>query len=157
MSIVASGAARILAGAILVGFLGSSGVARADSKAIVVNLDRARIVKVPPGTQTMIIGNPLVADVTMLKGNVSMIVTGRSFGATNLITLDAAGNTIDETMIKVTASDQSVVVLRGNSQESDSCNPRCAPVVALGDDAKFMNDGISNAKARNGAALTGGK
>lgn len=132
-------------------------IASADTKPIVVPLDRAKIVKVPEGTQTLIIGNPLVADVTMLKSNGNMVITGRSFGATNLISLDAAGNSIDETMIKVTAGDQSLVVLRGMAQESYSCNPRCAPTVALGDDSKFMADGIGNIKSRTGAALTGGK
>ena len=35
---------------------------------VIVALDRAKMVKVPAGTQTMVIGNPLVADVTLLKG-----------------------------------------------------------------------------------------
>ena len=109
--------------------------ALADAGGIIVSLDRARIVKVPAGTQTLIIGNPLVADVTMLKGNGSMVVSGRSFGTTNLISLDASGNALDETMIKVVAGTQSLVVLRGAAQESYSCNPRCAPTVALGDDS----------------------
>lgn len=156
MSIWASVAVRSFSVALLTVAMSSS-YAIADNKPIMVALDRAKIVKVPPGVQTMIIGNPLVADVTMLKGNTSMIVTGRSFGSTNLISLDAAGNPIDESLIKVTASEQSVVVLRGTAQESYSCNPRCAPTIALGDDPKFMNDGIANVKTRNGAALTGGK
>jgi hypothetical protein len=157
MAIVPTGFRPLLAGACLAGLLGFAGIALADTKGIVVNLDRAKIVKVPQGVQTMIIGNPLVADVTMLKGNSSMIVTGRSFGSTNLITLDSSGNTIDETMIRVVANDQSLVVLRGTSQESYSCNPRCAPTVALGDDGKYMGDSLANAKTRASAALTGNK
>lgn len=115
MSIKAFVAVRSLSAALLAVAVSSTG-AFADGKAILVALDRAKIVKVPPGVQTMIIGNPLVADVTMLKGNTSMIVTGRSFGSTNLISLDAAGNPIDESLIKVTASEQSVVVLRGTAR-----------------------------------------
>ena len=152
--------ARSLAGGVALVVLGAIAPAHADSKdasSIVVTLDRARIVKVPTGTQTLIIGNPLVADVTMLKGNGSMVVTGRSFGSTNLISLDSSGNAIDETTIKVTAGSQSLVVLRGTSQESYSCTPRCAPTVALGDDTKYLSDGIANIKTRTGAALTGGK
>lgn len=157
-----SGPMRSLAGALALTLLGIAGIASAeptpvDTRPIIVALDRARIMKVPAGVQTLIIGNPLVADVTMLKGNNSMVVTGRSFGATNLIWLDAAGNAIGEAMVKVAPSDQSLVVLRGMSQESYSCNPRCSPVVALGDDAKYMNDGIANVRVRNGAALSGGK
>ena len=131
--------------------------ALADAGGIVVSLDRARIVKVPTGTQTLIIGNPLVADVTMLKGNGSMVVSGRSYGTTNLISLDSSGNAIDETTVKVIASSQSLVVLRGAAQESYSCNPRCAPTIALGDDTKYLAEGITNVKTRNGAAFSGGK
>ena len=148
--------ARSLAGGLALALLGSI-AAHADAGGIVVSLDRARIVKVPAGTQTLIIGNPLVADVTMLKGNGSMVVTGRSFGSTNLISLDSSGNAIDETTIKVVAGNQSLVVLRGTAQESYSCNPKCSPTVALGDDSKFMTDGVTNIKTRTGAALTGGK
>ena len=147
---------RSLAGGLALAVLGSM-VALADASGIVVSMDRARIVKVPTGTQTLIIGNPLVADVTMLKGNGSMVVTGRSFGSTNLISLDSSGNAIDETTIKVVAGNQSLVVLRGTAQESYSCNPRCSPTVALGDDTKFLSEGITNVKTRTGAALTGGK
>jgi hypothetical protein len=157
MSMSRSGVARVLAGALMFASTFAAGPVLADSRPISVSLDRARIVKVPQGVQTLIIGNPLIADVTMLKGNTQMIVTGRSFGSTNLISLDAAGNAIDETMIKVTAGEQSLVVLRGTSQESYACNPRCNPTIALGDDGKFMNDSIANVKTRTGAALTGGK
>ena len=147
---------RSLAGGLALAVLGSV-AGLADASGIVVAMDRARIVKVPTGTQTLIIGNPLVADVTMLKGNGSMVVSGRSFGTTNLISLDASGNAIDETTIKVIAGNQSLVVLRGTAQESYSCNPKCSPTVALGDDSKFMTDGVTNIKTRTGAALTGGK
>lgn len=147
---------RSLAGGLALAVLGSA-AALADASGIVVSMDRARIVKVPTGTQTLIIGNPLVADVTMLKGNGSMVVSGRSFGTTNLISLDASGNAIDETTIKVIAGNQSLVVLRGTAQESYSCNPKCSPTVALGDDSKYMTDGVTNIKTRTGAALTGGK
>ena len=147
---------RSLVGGLALAVLGSV-AALADASGIVVSMDRARIVKVPTGTQTLIIGNPLVADVTMLKGNGSMVVSGRSFGTTNLISLDSSGNAIDETTIKVIAGNQSLVALRGTAQESYSCNPRCSPTVALGDDTKFLTDGITNVKTRTGAALTGGK
>ena len=67
-----------------------------------VALDRAKMIKVPDGTQTMIVGNPLVADVTLLKGNGTMVLTGRSFGTTNLILLDATGTPIAESIVEVT-------------------------------------------------------
>ena len=137
--------------------LAQTGQAHAGSDTVIVSLDRAQVVKLPEGTQTLIIGNPLVADVTLLKNYNSMVVTGRSFGATNLIALDANGVPVAESIIKVKASDNALVVLRGLSQESYSCTPRCAPTVALGDEGKFMNESIGNAKSRNGASLSGNR
>lgn len=124
---------------------------------ISVALDRAKMIKVPDGTQTMIVGNPLVADVTLLKGNGSMVLTGRSFGSTNLILLDATGTPIAESLVEVTFAPGVLTMQRGSARESYSCTPRCAPSVALGDDAKFMNDAIGNVRSRSGAAASGGK
>src|SRR5260370_848145 len=42
-----------------------------------VNLDQAKIARLPEGTATLVIGNPIVADVTMLKGSGAMVVTGK--------------------------------------------------------------------------------
>ena len=119
---------------------------------ISVVLDRAKMIKVPDGTQTMIIGNPLIADVTLLKGNGSMVLTGRSFGSTNLILLDAGGTPIAESLVEVTYAPGALTLLRGGARESYSCTPRCAPSVALGDDTKFLSDTIGNIRSRSGAA-----
>ena len=145
----------LLASAILVSSAGLS--AQAGSETVMVALDRARIIRVPDGTQTLIIGNPMIADVTLLKNNHSMVITGRAFGATNLIALDGSGNPVAESTIKVTANDQSVVVMRGGAQQSYSCNPRCSPTVTLGDEPKYMNESIGAVRARNGASAGGGK
>ena len=39
----------------------------------------------------MILGNPMIADVTMLKDTNAMVITGKGFGQTNLIAIDSAG------------------------------------------------------------------
>ncbi len=124
---------------------------------ITVALDRAKMIKVPDGTQTMVIGNPLVADVTLLKGNNSMVLTGRSFGTTNLILLDSSGTPIAESLVEVTHAPGALTVLRGTARESYSCTPNCAPSVALGDDTKYLNDTLGNVRTRAGAAATGGR
>jgi hypothetical protein len=124
---------------------------------ITVALDRAKMIRVPDGTQTMVVGNPLVADVTLLKGNGTMVLTGRSFGSTNLILLDATGTPIAESLIEVTFAPGAVTLMRGAKRESYSCTPQCAPSVALGDDKEFLSENIGNVRSRSGAALSGGK
>ena len=69
---------------------------------IIVRTDHAQVLKLPPRTNTIIIGNPMIADVSVQK-NGSMVVTGKSYGTTNLIAQDATGAVIGESIIKVEA------------------------------------------------------
>ena len=99
-----------------------------------ITLDQAQIAKLPPNTSTVVIGNPAIADITALKGNTGVVVTGKSFGHTNMIALDAAGNLIDEKQIHVQPINDMLVVQRGTVRESYSCDPKCMPAAVLGDD-----------------------
>jgi Flp pilus assembly secretin CpaC len=108
-------------------------VETASAGSLEVVVDRASVVRAPAGTATIIIGNPLIADATTQKSGV-MIVTGKSFGSTNIMLLDASGAVLSETVVTVKrASDGSVVVQRGAKRESYACNPRCEPTLAIGD------------------------
>src|SRR5215469_12918356 len=63
--------------------------------AIKVTIDQATIAKMPENVATLVIGNPLIADVTVQPGGL-LIVTGKSYGATNLIALDRSGAVLIE-------------------------------------------------------------
>jgi hypothetical protein len=117
-----------------------------------VTIDQAKVAKVPAGTATLVIGNPMIADVTMLKGGVGMVVTGKGFGQTNLIAIDADGNILDEKQLRVEPGNSVLVVQRGDSRASYSCNPTCMPTVQLGDDEKVFGDAGGQIQARNGLA-----
>src|SRR5258707_10701083 len=58
---------------------------------IVVTLDQAKVVKMPDKVSTVVVGNPLIADVTMQAGGI-MIVTGKGYGMTKVVALDRTGN-----------------------------------------------------------------
>ena len=75
-------AATLIAASLLCGLALSFGTARAET--LVVTTDRAKIIKLPDQTRTVIVGNPIVADVTVGKDGL-VILTGKSFGTTNLI------------------------------------------------------------------------
>lgn len=135
--------------------ISSGGVATRAAAAehgIFVDLDRARVVRMPDGAHTLIIGNPLIADVTMLKTNRLMVVTGKSFGSTNLILLDQTGNQVGESVITVTPPMDKLVVLRGGRRESYACAPDCAPSVDLADDKDYSAHVIDAMKLHEGAA-----
>jgi len=132
-----------------------SALAKEDPRAIYVDLDYARVVKIPNGAQTLVIGNPLIADVTMLKNNQLMVITGKSFGTTNLIVLDGTGQQVGESTITVVAPNDKLVVMRGPHRESYSCKPDCMSAVDLGDDHAYMNDTIGAIKAHEGTLTIG--
>jgi hypothetical protein len=128
-----------------------------SSEAITVVLDRAQVLKLPPKAQTVIIGNPMIADVLVQK-NGSMVVTGKSFGITNLIAQDATGAVIGESILKVEApSDGLIVVQRGMERESYSCTPRCQPAVSLGDSNGHFTAAGGQATTRNGLVRGSGQ
>jgi hypothetical protein len=123
--------------------------AAAPDEVLRVYLDQAKIARIPEGTVTLVVGNPIVADVTMLKGSGAMVVTGKGFGDTNLIALDNQGNVLDEKTIRVVPTGSVLVVQRGMERESYSCAPQCMPTVQLGDGKQF-SDASGQVNARNG-------
>jgi len=123
-----------------------SPAAQAEDNVIVVTADQARIVKIPQGAKTLVIGNPIIADVTLQNG--VMIVTGKGFGETNFIALDGLGNPVAESTIRVVANNNVLVVQRGLDRQSYTCSPRCEATVRLGDDAKFFGEVAGQFQAR---------
>ncbi|MDX7952761.1 pilus assembly protein N-terminal domain-containing protein [Lichenihabitans sp. Uapishka_5] len=116
---------------------------------VVVQLDKAKLVKVPAHVETVVIGNPSIADVTMMKRNGLMVVTGKGFGETNVIFVDTNGQALSEAVVTVVSGAAMVTVQRGMDRESYSCAPRCQPTVALGDATKFLTDASSQITSRN--------
>jgi hypothetical protein len=113
-----------------------------------VTVDQAKVTLLPDGTVTLVIGNPIVADVTMLKGSGAMVLTGKGFGETNMIALDKDGKVIDEKTIRVVPTGAVLLVQRGLERESYSCSPKCMPTVQLGDGKQF-GDASTQINTRN--------
>ncbi|MEX2128084.1 MAG: pilus assembly protein N-terminal domain-containing protein [Xanthobacteraceae bacterium] len=124
----------------------------AAADAIDVELDRAEIVRLPDRVATLIIGNPSVADGTLQTGGL-LIVTGKGFGTTNVIALDAKGEVLAEHTVTVRAPrDGTLTVWRGAGRETWSCAPRCERSVMLGDAPEFFDSVVGQTGARNGHA-----
>jgi Flp pilus assembly secretin CpaC len=120
-----------------------------------VFLDQAQAVKLPDKVATLVIGNPLIADVSIQAGGV-MIVTGKGFGATNLLAFDRAGNVLTQTVVQVQGPrDNIVIVYRGMERESYSCMPKCERRITLGDSPPYFDSVLGQTASRNGAAQSG--
>ncbi len=116
------------------------GDAVAERGEVAVTVDRAKVIRLPERTQTLILGNPSIADVAIQKNGIA-IVTGKSYGVTNVIALDNAGNMLAESTVSVSAPNDSVVVVqRGLERQSYSCTPSCQPAVVLGDANGFFSE-----------------
>lgn len=123
----------------------------AQAESITVNVDDAQTLKLPDKVAAIVIGNPLIADATLQSGGI-LVITGKSFGTTNMMALDRAGKTVMNTTVQVTGPKAStlVVVYKGVNRESYSCTPECLPRITLGDDPKFFGDAMSQSAARIG-------
>jgi hypothetical protein len=128
------------------------GLAEGVADAIAVNVDQAKLVKLPGKVATIVIGNPLIADVTLQPGGM-VVVTGKGYGATNFIALDRSGDVLVDRQIQVEGpSDRLVTVYRGIERESYSCMPICQRRVTLGDGDNYFNTTIGQAGALSGSA-----
>ncbi|GEO97966.1 hypothetical protein GCM10007887_05230 [Methylobacterium haplocladii] len=129
--------------------------AAAAPDVVPVMVDNAKLIRLPEKTQTVVVGNPLIADVSLQRNGV-VILTGKSFGTTNLIALDAGGAMIAESLIRVEAPQASTItVQRGLDRESYSCTPNCQPSAQLGDSTKWFSEVSGQADRRRSLAATG--
>ena len=119
---------------------------------LAVILDQAQIVRLPDRVATIVIGNPMITDVSLQPGGL-MVVTGKSYGVTNLVVLDRAGNTLMDKLIEVQGPDvepEVVVMYRGVERETYSCTPICERRITLGDSNVVFDAGIAQSNGRNG-------
>jgi Flp pilus assembly secretin CpaC len=98
--------------------------ARAD-EVIKVVMDQARIVKLPRAADTIIIGNPEIADAAVQDAR-TVVLTGKGFGVTNMVALDTDGKPIvDEQIVVSRQTAESLRVYRRTNVQTLSCTPYC--------------------------------
>ena len=137
-----------------IGILLWPAVALADpaSDPIAVNVDQAKLVRLPTRVATIVVGNPLIADVTLQTGGI-VVVTGKGYGATNFIAMDRSGEVLVDRIIQVEGpTDQLVTIYRGVDRESYSCMPICQRRVTLGDGESYFKSTIDQAGSLSGQA-----
>ncbi len=116
---------------------------------ILVYLDEAKLLRLPPQTATLVVGNPLVADVSVQPGGI-LVVTGKGYGTTNVMALDRTGAVLMDHKVAVQGPrDQVVVVFRGVERESYSCMPNCERRIVLGDSAAYFTTTLTQTGTLN--------
>ena len=106
---------------------------------LVVHYDQSQLLRLPRPVAEVIIGNPSIADVAVQGGNL-LVVTGKTFGITNIIALDGERNVIQDQRVVVQRDEMRTVNLhRGVARNSYSCTPNCTPTLTIGDDKEFFD------------------
>ena len=90
-----------------------------------VTMNQAKIVKLSRAADTVVIGNPAIADASVQDAS-TIVLTGKGFGVTNLVVLDSDGSPIiDEQVTVVRQAASSVRIYRRAEVQTMSCTPYC--------------------------------
>jgi Flp pilus assembly secretin CpaC len=108
----------------LIAFFASS-PAHAAEAMLNLYMNHARVLKLDRAVSKVIIGNSDVADATVADAK-TIVLTGRSFGTTNLVILDVDGNAIVDERILVSIDEGNTVrVFKQTIRSVLSCTPNC--------------------------------
>ena len=127
----------------------AAGTNLAVDDAVVVTVDQAKVFRVSRPAATVIIGNPSIVDATV-EDDRTLILTGRSFGVTNLIILDVEGSPIIDRSVVVRGHETNTVrIYRRDSRETLACAPVCEPTLTIGDNNTAFDYASKQIQARN--------
>lgn len=117
-----------------------------------VSVDHARVIKIDKVAETIIIGNPSIVDVTVHDAE-TLVLTGRSYGITNLIVIGRDGEAIIDEEVSVRSFEKgSVRIFRQASRTTYACAPECEPTVTIGDNPYSFTSAAEQYDVRQGMA-----
>jgi Flp pilus assembly secretin CpaC len=126
-----------------------SGARAAD---LMVRYDQSQLLRLPRAATEVIIGNPSIADVAIQGGNL-LVVTGKSFGVTNIIALDAQRNVIQDQRVVVDHDDlRTLSLYKGTKRESYTCTPDCSPTITVGDGMEYFDAIAKSAQQKSNSS-----
>lgn len=126
-----------------------AGMAFGEGDPVTVTVDRAKVFRIEEPASTVIVGNPFIADVSM-QDRFTVVVTGKSFGTTNLVILDADSAPIIDEVIIVKSSEENIVsITRNSARQTYSCAPVCEATLRVGDSVTSFDEIAKQASTRN--------
>lgn len=108
-------------------FLVAATATAVAGKGISVQVNQAKIVKLARPADTIVIGNPNIADASVQDSS-TIVLTGKGFGVTNLVVLDEKGQPIVDEQVSVSRdSTNAVNIYRRARVQTLFCSPVCEP------------------------------
>lgn len=122
---------------------------------LIVRYDQSQLLRLPKPVSEVIIGNPSIADVAVQAPDL-LVVTGKTFGVTNIIALDQQRNVIRDQRVIVQRDEASIVNLhKGTQRQSFTCSPNCTPTITIGDDTAYFETISKHAKDKTSFSAQG--
>lgn len=119
--------------------------APALASSLQVEVNQTKPYKLARAANTVIVGNPAVASVTV-DAHDRLFVLGRTYGRTNLIALDRDGEIIVDLPVNVVNASGVVTLNAGSQQRSFNCTPRCERILDPTDAPDAFDSQLKNTK-----------
>jgi Flp pilus assembly secretin CpaC len=122
-----------------------------------IYMDEARLVTLSQPAKTVFTGNALIADATVVDPH-HIFISGRNFGVTNLVALDAEGREISNLPVTVMerAANVRVTVQHAGARTTLGCaTGRCEAWPTPGDDYNWFKDQQNEIDLRLTSSLKG--
>ncbi|MDQ3126411.1 MAG: pilus assembly protein N-terminal domain-containing protein [Pseudomonadota bacterium] len=120
--------ARLAAVLVSAAVLFAPAAGTAQSGSLNVEIDQTQRVQLRGPAGSVIVGNPAIADVTVVDAN-TLYITGKGNGVTEIVAVDTIGRTVFQSQIVVTdgAGSGRVRVWRGGQATEMACASSCSP------------------------------
>lgn len=127
-------------------FIGATQTAAAEQ--LWLTMDQVRPYKLENPAQSIVVGNPAIADVTV-QDNTNVLLFGKAPGLTNIYIFDDKGEPVKNLIIRVrTPSADMLTVHRGGARTTYNCTTNCEATVTVGDDQNAFNEVSSQVQSK---------
>jgi Flp pilus assembly secretin CpaC len=101
----------------------------AQNRPLTVEIDRSARIALRGAAASVIVGNPAIADVTVVDAN-TLYIVGKGYGVTEVVAVDAIGRPLFQNQVVVTGGSTGAVrVWRGGQMTEMACGGSCAPSI----------------------------
>ncbi len=130
---------RFLAKAIISAIIALLAAGSAFAGQLTLEANKTKPVRLMGEAASVVIGNPGIADVAVLDEHV-LLITGKTFGTTNMIVFNKEGQQIYSVDVVVTTNTSSLVTVnRAGFNNTYDCSRDCRSILAIGDDGAYFN------------------
>lgn len=129
----------------------------AKAEQVWLTMDQVRPFKLDNPAQSIVVGNPAIADVTV-QDNQNLLLFGKAPGLTNIYIFDEKGDAAGNLIIRVRSPNTDMLTLqRGSARTTYNCTTNCEATITVGDDQTVFSSVAAQVqnKAQQASAAAG--